>query len=270
MAELKLSGAYTDGVAYENFMGRWSRASGRDLVRWLDLPEDLQWLDVGCGTGAFTEVVLDECAPKAVTAIDPSEAQIRYTRNHVSDPRASFEVGDGQALPFASRKFDAAVAALVLNFVSDPDMLAEEMARVVNAAGTVAAYVWDFEGRMNISQHIWQSIAATDPDAPILAGNAARIEIGRPATLSGIFERAGLVDVATRAIDISVTYRDFPDYWRSNDTTTNPIGKYIKSLSPHGYQKLKHHVVGIIPMDDDGGIRFGARAYAVRGIVPRQ
>lgn len=267
MAETALSGVYTDGDAYEKFMGRWSSASGADLVRWLDLPDDLKWLDVGCGTGSFTNVILKKCAPRSVTAIDPSEAHIRYARSHIFDPRVAFGIGDGQSLPLANYKSDAAVAALVLNFVSDPGRLISEMKRVVRPTGTVAAYVWDFEGGMNVSQHIWEGVAATNPDAPILARNEERIKLGRPETLSQLFEAAGLRDVTTLGIDITVTYQDFDDYWKSNDTTTSPIGRYIDSLSPGDVQILKQKVENIITKNEDGGIQYGARSYAVRGLV---
>lgn len=268
MVGSELSGIYADGEAYEKFMGRWSRVSGREFVRWLDRPKDLVWLDVGCGTGAFTKVILEESAPRAVTAMDPSEPHIQYVRKRVSDPRAAFQVGDGRMLGFADRSFDVAVAALVLNFVSDPELMIAEMRRVVRPAGTVATYVWDFEGGRNISQHIWESVARVDPTASILSGNAKRINVGRPTMLSRMFNRAGLVDVATRAIDIIVTYDDFSDYWASNDTPTNPIGKYIKTLPADGYRSLKRKVEEIVPTDEDGSIRYSARAYAVRGLVP--
>ena len=72
---------FTDGQAYERLMGRWSRAAGETFLDWLSPPKGLNWLDVGCGTSAFTELVIDRCAPVHITAIDPAEDQIAYARN---------------------------------------------------------------------------------------------------------------------------------------------------------------------------------------------
>ena len=71
---------FTDGDAYERFMGRWSRTAGETFLDWLALPPGLRWLDVGCGTGAFTELLIARCAPAMVDGIDPSEDQIAYAR----------------------------------------------------------------------------------------------------------------------------------------------------------------------------------------------
>ena len=70
---------FGDGAAYERMMGRWSHLVGEKFLDWLDPPNGLRWIDVGCGNGAFTEVLIGRCAPAAVTGIDPSDAQIAYS-----------------------------------------------------------------------------------------------------------------------------------------------------------------------------------------------
>ncbi len=59
MSVKDLTPVYSDGEAYEQFNGRWSRISGRDFIGWLSLPNKIRWLDVGCGTGALCEVILE-------------------------------------------------------------------------------------------------------------------------------------------------------------------------------------------------------------------
>src|SRR5262249_11188999 len=122
---------FTDGQAYERLMGRWSRAAGEVFLDWLSLPRGLQWLDVGCGTGAFTELVIDRCAPSPISAIVPAEDQIASARNRVAAKRAAFRTGDAQLLPFADREFDVAAMALVISFVPDAAKAVAEMKRVV-------------------------------------------------------------------------------------------------------------------------------------------
>ena len=137
---------FTDGDAYERMMGRWSRLAGATFLHWLDPPNNLRWLDVGCGNGAFTEELISRCSPASVTAIDPSEDQLAYARTRPGVKAADFRVGDAQRLSFADHSFDVAIMALVISFLPDPDRATAEMARVVRPGGWVAAYMWDTLG----------------------------------------------------------------------------------------------------------------------------
>src|SRR5499427_11036685 len=96
---------FADGKAYERLMGRWSRLAGEKFLDWLNAPKGLRWLDVGCGNGAFTEVLIARCAPAAVSAIDSSEGQLSYARTRPEAKLAEFRVGDAQALPYPDRCF---------------------------------------------------------------------------------------------------------------------------------------------------------------------
>ena len=71
---------FDDGAAYERYMGEWSRLAGETFLDWLAPKPGLRWLDVGCGNGAFTEVLVGRCAPLSVRGIDPSEGQLAYAR----------------------------------------------------------------------------------------------------------------------------------------------------------------------------------------------
>jgi SAM-dependent methyltransferase len=137
---------FTDGAAYERLMGRWSVPVGEVFLEWLAQPEGLRWLDIGCGSGAFTELIVARCAPADVQGLDPSEAQIAYARKRPGAHLAQFRQGDAQALPFADDAFDAAAMALVTNFIPDPAKAIAEMARVVRSGGWVGTYMWDVTG----------------------------------------------------------------------------------------------------------------------------
>jgi ubiquinone/menaquinone biosynthesis C-methylase UbiE len=126
---------FTDADAYERLMGRWSRAVGEVFLDWLSLPRGLSWLDVGCGTGTFTELVVERCAPSSMNAIDPSEGQINYARKGPVASRVAFRTANGQSLPFEDGVFDVAAMALVINFVPDADKAVAEIKRVVKPGG---------------------------------------------------------------------------------------------------------------------------------------
>src|SRR4051812_36576821 len=137
---------FDDGAAYERYMGKWSRLVGESFLDWLAPKPGLRWLDVGCGNGAFTELIVERCAPAAVQGIDLSEGQLAYARTRSASRVAEFRQGDAMAQPFGDDTFDAAVMALVIFFVADPATGVAEMARVVRPGGIVAAYAWDMIG----------------------------------------------------------------------------------------------------------------------------
>src|SRR5215471_17776524 len=134
---------YEDGAGYERYMGDWSRRVGAVFLDWLAPSPGLKWIDVGCGNGAFTQLLIERCAPAEVHGIDPSEGQLAFARARPQARMAQFGKGDAMALPFPDQRFDAAVMALVIFFVPDPVKGVAEMTRVVRPGGTVAAYVWD-------------------------------------------------------------------------------------------------------------------------------
>ena len=109
---------WSSGDAYEPYVGRWSRLVAREFLGWLDAPDDLRWLDVGCGTGALTETIVSRCSPDAVVGVEQSEEYLAYARARVTDPRVSFRAGDAQTLPVKDGEHDAVVSGLVLNFVN--------------------------------------------------------------------------------------------------------------------------------------------------------
>jgi ubiquinone/menaquinone biosynthesis C-methylase UbiE len=131
---------FEDGAAYERMMGVWSRLAGKVFLDWLAPSEGLRWIDVGCGSGAFTELVCARCAPAEIHGIDPAEAQLAFARARPGAQAVQFRQGDAMALPFDDNSFDAAVMALVIFFVPDPARGVAEMARVVAPRGAVAAY----------------------------------------------------------------------------------------------------------------------------------
>src|SRR6478735_5096126 len=138
---------WASGNAYEPYVGRWSRLVAREFVDWLDVAPGRRWLDIGCGTGALSRTILERAAPQALMGIDPSEGFIAHS------------------LPAADRAFDVAVAGLVINFVPDMARAAAEMARVTRPGGTVAAYVWDYSGEMQMMRRFWDAAVALDPAA---------------------------------------------------------------------------------------------------------
>lgn len=255
---------FTDGDAYERMMGRWSHAVGEIFLDWLAPAPGLGWLDVGCGTGAFTALVGDRSAPASRGAIDPSEAQIAFARDRPGAGDVDFRVGDAQSLPYADGAFDVAAMALVINFIPDPAKAVAEMKRVVRPGGTVATYIWDMPGKGFTQQPLRDAIGAMG----IEPGSIMNPEITRLDALGEMFAAAGLDDVSTRAIEIEVSYSDFDDYWDSETALVNPTVQVIRDMSADDVDRLQASLKDRLPTDSDGRIAYKACANAVKGRVP--
>ena len=183
---------FEDADAYERGMSPWSRLAGARFLDWLAPPPGLRWLDVGCGTGAFSALVAERYAPMEMQGIDPSEAQLRVARARLGARGAAFVRGDAMALPFERARFDAVVMALVIFFVPDPAQGVAEMVRVARPGGLVAAYAWDLlEGGFPFDP-IWQETRAAGI-TPLLPPNAMS---GGLRALGGLWRGAGPVALA--------------------------------------------------------------------------
>ncbi|WP_448624695.1 class I SAM-dependent methyltransferase [Geodermatophilus sp. URMC 64] len=255
---------WAGGDRYESYVGRWSRLVARRFVTGLAGPPGRRWLDVGCGTGALAGAVLAYAAPAAVVGVDPSPDFVAHAAAHVTDPRAAFREGSAQALPLDDASVDVVVSGLVLNFVPDPAAALAEMSRVVTAGGTVAAYVWDYAGGMQLMRYFWDAATERDPATAAL-DEGRRFPLCRPGPLRDLFTSAGLDDVVTDEIVVPTVFADFDDYWTPFLGGTGPAPAHAMSLSETDRAALREILRARVPIEDDGSIRLSARAWTVRG-----
>jgi len=250
----ELREVWASGNFYEPYVGRWSRLVSQEFIRWLALPEESQWLDVGCGTGALSQTILDMANPKKVKGIDCSEGYVEFARSRINHPRAEFEVGNAQALPAESEMYDAAVSGQMIT----------EMARTVRKDGIVALYVWDYAGKMQMLRHFWNAASALDPVAHDL-DEGRRFPMCNPHSLTDLFQNAGLSKIDAHPIDISTDFKDFDDYWSPFLGGQGPAPGYAMSLSEEKRAQLRERIFNSLPFALDGSIPLVARAWAVRG-----
>jgi SAM-dependent methyltransferase len=254
---------FTDGAAYERYMGRWSQLVGDAFLGWLEPKPGLRWLDVGCGNGAFTEMLVERCPPLSVIGIDPSEEQLAFARLRPSTSAARYRQGDAMALPFPENDFDAAVMPLVIFFVPVPAQGVAEMARVVRPGGLVSAYAWDMPG----GGFPYGSLIAEMRGMGVAVPAAPNPDASRIGALSDLWIGAGLVDVRTRAIRVERTFADFEDYWKT--ILGGPsLGPSLAGMPAEAVGSLKARMRALLPADALGRITYAARANAVKGRVP--
>jgi ubiquinone/menaquinone biosynthesis C-methylase UbiE len=254
---------FDDGAAYERMMGAWSKLAGETFLDWLTPRPGLKWVDVGCGNGAFTELIIARNAPAEVQGVDPSDGQLAYARTRSGVAMAKFHKGDAMALPFADRAFDVATMALVIFFVPDPAKGVAEMVRVVAPGGQVAAYAWDMAGGGFPLRAIQIELRAMglNPLVPPSA-DASKIEV-----MQQLWADAGLVDVETRRIDVQRSFVNFEDFWAAS-TSSASMAPLFASMAPDDVAHIKTRVRTHLQEDSAGRITYGASANAIKGRLP--
>jgi SAM-dependent methyltransferase len=235
-----------------------------DFIAWLEPAPNARWIDIGCGTGALTEAILAGARPARVSGVDPAPDFVAFARARSADPRVSFSVADADHLPTDDGPYDYTVSGLVLNFLPHMDAAVQEMRRATRAGGCVAAYVWDYAEGMEMMRQFWDAAAELDSRAASL-DEGVRFPICRPGPLRLLWERAGLLDVAVRPLEVETVFRDLDDYWSPFLGGQGPAPTYVMSLGASGREELKKLLRRRLPTGDDGRIRLRARAWAVRG-----
>jgi len=260
--------AFDDGQSYDRYMGRWSRAIGERFLTWLDPPANLRWLDVGCGTGAFTQLVLDRTAPETAIGLDPSPAQVEHARRTVMAPRVDFREGSALDLPFETGAFDVVVSALVIHFFPDRPKAFREMLRVTRSGGIVAGYTWRKSATIIDAPYGPLARAVIDVAGDVMISPA--VPEAMPEGLRAALVAEGYGDIDITTVEASQTFRDFEDYWTSQTATfPHPVATSVAALSEDARERVRGLLRTALPAAADGTITYASRATAFRARKPR-
>lgn len=254
---------WNNAALYEEYVGRWSRQVASEFLKWLNMNSGLVWLDVGCGTGALSESILETRKPGKVIGVDPSESQIEYTRETIKHPGAEFYVSDAENLKVNDQTADVIVSGLVLNFIPDLAKAMIEFKRAAKDNAVIAAYVWDYAGKMEMMKYFWDAAAKLFDDAREIV-EGVRFRICDPHLLADAFSSAGLRNTEVTLIDVPTVFKNFDDYWNPFLSGIGPAPGYYMSLTEANRKLLKKEIYGSLPIEKDGGIKLIARAIAVK------
>lgn len=246
------------GEAYDRYMGAWSRLLAPGFADFTGIRGRGRALDVGCGTGALTEVLADRLGPRAVAAVDPSDSFVAAARQRL--PGVEVVRAGAADLPYPDRTFDAALAQLVVHFMTDPGAGLAEMARVVRPGGVVSACVWDFAGGRGPLGPFWEAARRLDPGAT----DESRLPGTRAGSLTDLLAEAGLREVEETAIEAARDYASFDAWWQPFLEGVGPGGAYVAGLDPAARERLEVRCRAELP---DGAFVLTAHAWAARGIV---
>lgn len=268
MAEASRHDRWSSSDHYEAYMGRWSRQIAPRFLDWFGAGEGLDWLDMGCGTGALSAAILKDRKPKSLLGIDASDSFIAQTSANLTDPRAHFQVANAMETGLESASRDIVASGLVLNFVPDRGKALAEARRVLRPGGRVGFYVWDYPaGGVGFMRAFWDAATALDPAAQDLT-ESRRFPFCTRDALTGLARSADLTEIDSTAIEIPTVFRDFDDLWHPFTFGAGPAPGYCASLEPQARERLRLNLSDSLPRKEDGAIALTARAWAIRGTSP--
>jgi ubiquinone/menaquinone biosynthesis C-methylase UbiE len=260
-----ISDTWERGNPYEQYIGRWSRRIAWPFLEWLGQAPGKSWLDVGCGTGALTEAIAARCSPSGLFGVEPSEGFLSLAARSV--PGARFQLGSAAAIPLPDSAVDVVVSGLVLNFVPDLRRALTEMGRVAKPGGVIAAYVWDYAGRMELIRQFWEAAVSLDEAARQLH-EGSRFALCNPQALRAAFEDAGLENAEVTGLELVAGFASFDEYWGPFLGGQGPAPAYAMSLSEDERSRLKEALRQRVVKAPAGPISVDAGAWAVRATTP--
>ncbi len=244
------------GDAYDKFMGRYSRPLAVRLADWMEVSAGQRAIDVGCGPGALTEVLVARLGADHVRAVDPSPQFVAACHDRL--PGVDVRQGTAESLPFGDATCDVAAACLVVHFMADPVQGLREMRRVTRPGGWVGATVWDLRGSRAPMAPLWAAMAEVAPEHP----DESDFQGGSRDTLVATLEGAGLTGIEDVELAVTVTHPSFEEWWEPYQHGVGPAGEAVAALAPDVRARLQDTLrrnLGAGPFD------LTAVAYAARG-----
>ena len=239
-------------------MGRYSRPLAPQLADFSGVAAGQRVLDVGCGPGALTAELVRRLGPDSVAAVDPSEPFVAAARERHTG--VSVQQAAAEELPFGDDTFDAALAQLVVHFMSDPIVGLREMARVARKDGVVAACVWDLAGGGAPLSLFWEAAHEFDPDVE----DESQLAGAREGHLAELFQEAGLHEIEATVLSNTVEHASFEDWWEPYTLGVGPAGGYVAALDAKQQAHLRELCREKLP---EAPFMLTFRAWAARGLV---
>ncbi len=239
--------------AYMRFMGQFSEPLAAQFADLAGVRRGQRVLDVGCGPGALTAELVSRAGAEAVSAVEPSASFAAAVHERL--PGVDVRQSAAERLPFPDGAFDAAMAQLVVHFMTDPVLGLREMSRVIKPGGVVAACVWDHAGGRGPLTAYWRAVRELDPaadDESDLAGV-------REGHLAELFAQAGLGVAQVTTLTVRVRQAGFESWWEPLTLGVGPAGAYLASLPADRQAALRERCRRLLP---EGPFEISAIAWA--------
>jgi len=244
--------------AYDRFMGRYSVLLSSGMADLAGVRAGQRVLDVGCGPGALTAELVARTGAANVSAVDPSVSFVEAARGR--HPGVDVRQASAEALPFSDDRFDAALAQLVVHFMSDPVGGIREMARVTRPGGVVATCVWDHAGGKGPLALFWETARSLDPSV----ADESHLPGVRQGHLEELFGLAGLREIESAVLSADLEHPSFEAWWEPFEAGVGPAGAYVAGLEPERRAALRDRCRAALP---EGPFTITALAWAARGLA---
>jgi ubiquinone/menaquinone biosynthesis C-methylase UbiE len=242
--------------SYDRFMGRYAVPLAPQLVDFAQIERGQRVLDVGCGPGALTNELVERVGADAVEAVDPSPPFVAALRER--QPDVNVQLASAESLPFIDASFDAALAQLVVHFMTDPVAGLREMARVTRTGGVLASCVWDFGSGQAPLSLFWRAARDVDPSA----GGEGELPGTREGHQAELYAAAGLRDIEETSLTVSVEHPSFEEWWEPYTRGVGPAGGYLARMEPERRDALRERCRELLP---PAPFTITSRAWATRG-----
>ena len=244
--------------AYDRFMGRYSTPLAPRFADFASIGEAQRVLDVGCGPGALTGELVRRFGANAVAAVDPSPGFVEAAGRR--NPGVDVRRAEAESLPFDDGSFDAALAQLVVHFMTDPAAGIAEMRRVTRDGGVVTACVWDHAGGAGPLARFWDAARELDPGV----ADESDLPGAREGDLERLLHEAGLGDVEERLLTVEIEHGSFDEWWEPFTLGVGPAGAYVQGLAQDARDRLRERCRELHPA---APFAVSASAWAARGVV---
>jgi SAM-dependent methyltransferase len=262
------SGMFANAVAYEQFMGRWSRLLAPQFLEFAGIPDGWHVLDVGSGTGSLAVEIAAQRPHCQMVGVEPCEDYVAYAKTRDPNGTVQFKVGNAQQLPFADAEFDASLSLLVFNFIPHPRKALAELQRVTRPGGRICAAIWDYGDRMQMLRAFWDT--ATELDVNAALDDEKNMDLCRYGELSALWREGGLANVDEQPLEITMQFGSFDDFWQPFLAGQGPAGAYVGRLAPERKIALRDQIKRLLPeAAQQCAFELRSCAWAVRGSKPR-
>ncbi|MBI1379060.1 MAG: methyltransferase domain-containing protein [Frankiales bacterium] len=237
-------------------MGRFSRPLAVLFADAVGVRPGQRALDVGCGTGALTDVLVERLGVDAVSAADPSASFVAAVRARY--PSMEVLQTTAEALDVGTASYDVVLASLAVHFMHDAVRGLGAMARAASADGIVGATVWDHAGGRGPLAEFWSAVRSLDPGAR----DESHLPGVREGHLAELLRDAGARAVEATALSVEVHHDGFDAWWQPYTLGVGPAGEHVAALDAASRARLEELLRERLP---DGPFTTTALAWTAWG-----
>lgn len=223
------SGLHADGIAYERYVGRWSRMFVPSLLEAAKVSPGDRVLDVATGTGEaayMAQSVVGDAG--VVVGTDISTAMLAAAGPQATTKPFLPVVSDGQALPFPAGSFDAVLCQLGLMFFPNPVQGLREFRRVLRRGRRAAVGVISSPDRAPMWGILAETLGRYLPEKAEELNLSFRLADAQ--RLEQLFLAAGFRDVGVVGETREGTVTSFDEYWAAIEAGTGQLPQAYLAL----------------------------------------